>query len=344
MHLTLYGALGEKLAVYQKRVGSAPTAEQVNVWFAGQMVSGQYDRLGSVVNRFYPYGEAIGPNGAPSTAGNDQIQFATYTRDSFTGMDYADQRLYASTYGRFNTADPYSASGGPNDPGSWNRYSYTRGDPINSHDPHGLQDCNPAINPEDCCLPSVNFSLGATPLDDPGCMDPGPGGGGPQPPAPPAPPGPDMHQLCENNEIGYLTSYLTSYGSPLASSAAQIVYDADAAGLDDRFIVALAGAETTYGKIKHPRTWGTYNVFDNALHCDSLSNPMCVVVDPYTSYAQAISGVLAVLTGPLYTGLNTTDTIFPKYSNGGSPGTLDTIYQQLGGTNTTNVRTARCPD
>src|SRR5437879_584324 len=35
-----------------------------------------------------------------------------------------DQRFYASTYGRFNTADPYRASAGAGDPGSWNRYAY----------------------------------------------------------------------------------------------------------------------------------------------------------------------------------------------------------------------------
>ena len=48
------------------------------------------------------------------------------------GLDYADQRFYASTYGRFNTPDPYqsgSGSGTPGDPGSWNRYTYVEGDP-----------------------------------------------------------------------------------------------------------------------------------------------------------------------------------------------------------------------
>ena len=49
----------------------------------------------------------------------------------------ADQRFYASTYGRFNTADPYAASGGPEDPGSWNRYAYVGGDPVNWLDPQG---------------------------------------------------------------------------------------------------------------------------------------------------------------------------------------------------------------
>ena len=82
--------------------------------------------------RFYPYGDEI------TSTSNDRSKFATYNRDSFTGFDYADQRYYASTYGRFNTADPYGASGGPSDPGSWNRYSYVEGDPINHLDRHGL--------------------------------------------------------------------------------------------------------------------------------------------------------------------------------------------------------------
>ncbi len=38
------------------------------------------------------------------------------------------------------TPDRFIASGGPSDPASWNRYSYTRGDPINRIDPHGLAD------------------------------------------------------------------------------------------------------------------------------------------------------------------------------------------------------------
>jgi hypothetical protein len=42
--------------------------------------------------------------------------------------------------GRFLSPDPYTASGGPADPGSWNRYAYTRGDPVNRYDPTGLVD------------------------------------------------------------------------------------------------------------------------------------------------------------------------------------------------------------
>ena len=80
------------------------------------------------------YGDEINN---PKTA-DEREKFATYTRDAYTGLDYADQRYYASTYGRFNTADPYQASGGPGDPSSWNRYSYVQGDPVNHRDTHGL--------------------------------------------------------------------------------------------------------------------------------------------------------------------------------------------------------------
>jgi len=115
---TFYGAKGEKLGVYQI---SGPNYVCVNdpsttcswqyalaplstsVWFAGRLIMDlgnavQPDRLGT--NRagyawFLPYGDGA--------AGNDHMEFATYTRDSYTGLDYADQRFYASSYGRFNS-------------------------------------------------------------------------------------------------------------------------------------------------------------------------------------------------------------------------------------------------
>jgi hypothetical protein len=52
-------------------------------------------------------------------------------------MDWSGQMFYASTYGRFNTPDPARNSAGPTDPGSWNRYSYVGGDPVNRLDPAG---------------------------------------------------------------------------------------------------------------------------------------------------------------------------------------------------------------
>ena len=90
------------------------------------------DRVGSI-GSYLPYGAE-----RTATANND-VKFATYHRDS-TGLDYANQRYYDARVGRFLTADPYVASGGPADPGSWNRYAYTRGDPVNRYDPQGLYD------------------------------------------------------------------------------------------------------------------------------------------------------------------------------------------------------------
>ncbi|HKV42316.1 MAG TPA: RHS repeat-associated core domain-containing protein [Blastocatellia bacterium] len=77
----------------------------------------------------------------PSGTGNppnDQEKFATYTRDSATGLDYARNRYYNSVSGSFMTADPYKNSAGPKDPGSWSRYIYVTSDPLNLVDPSGL--------------------------------------------------------------------------------------------------------------------------------------------------------------------------------------------------------------
>ena len=86
---------------------------------------------------YYPYGED-----KATPAPNDQIKFATYTRDLASGLDYADQRYYSNQFGRFMTPDPYMATAkGANDPSSphsWNRYTYVVGDPVNLADPRGL--------------------------------------------------------------------------------------------------------------------------------------------------------------------------------------------------------------
>ena len=104
------------------------------------------DRLGSV-GKYYPYGEERNSPQLP----NDQVKFATYTRDSATGNDYADQRYYyTSVLGRFMTADPYRGSMDPKQPQSLNRYAYVWGDPLNSNDPSGLCIINGEEFPDPC--------------------------------------------------------------------------------------------------------------------------------------------------------------------------------------------------
>jgi RHS repeat-associated protein len=148
---TFYGANGEKLGVYQLAQGTdnygnafayfAPV--RTSVWFGGKLVYENgpvnLDRLGTnhaQSAQFLPYGDEI------TSTSNDRTKFATYTRDSYTGLDYADQRYYASTYGRFNTTDPSAKSARAGTPGSWNRYSHVQGDPVNRKDPRGLDICD----------------------------------------------------------------------------------------------------------------------------------------------------------------------------------------------------------
>jgi len=118
---------------------------QPNVYFGGKLIQEQghwvmADRLGSVRvkdtgerSSYQPYGAEV----APATS-DQRTKFATYYRDS-AGLDYAGQRYYSNVTGRFLTPDPGGVrTANPMDPGSWNRYAYVNGDPVNYNDRHGL--------------------------------------------------------------------------------------------------------------------------------------------------------------------------------------------------------------
>jgi RHS repeat-associated protein len=92
--------------------------------------------------KYYPYGEQEGAGSA-----NDRDKYGTYYRDATTGLDYAQNRYYASTMGRFLTPDlwPAGANNGAVLTGNWNRYAYVSGDPVNMTDPVGL--CSPEDSP-----------------------------------------------------------------------------------------------------------------------------------------------------------------------------------------------------
>lgn len=63
-------------------------------------------------------------------------RFTNYERDDETGTDYAVNRQYLTSVGRFMRPDPVDGNRG--DPQSLNRYAYARNDPINFVDPLGL--------------------------------------------------------------------------------------------------------------------------------------------------------------------------------------------------------------
>ena len=153
--LYFYGAFGELLGEYPVLpYGSPPYhyyfvgAGATRLYFAGKLINGVngavvQDRLGSVAYesggnnlRYYPWGEEY------TTTTQNQEKFGTYYRDKTTALDYARNRYYSNTLGRFLTADPYramaSGANNPADPGSWNRYAYVGDDPVNFGDQAGL--------------------------------------------------------------------------------------------------------------------------------------------------------------------------------------------------------------
>ncbi|MGH7868361.1 MAG: RHS repeat-associated core domain-containing protein [Candidatus Dormibacteraceae bacterium] len=148
--ITFWGANGQKLTTYNLSIYGTTqlvaAASGTNYYFGGKLIknTGGYvtpDRLGSI-GKYFPYGQE-----RPSATTDGKEKFATYFRDSETGLDYADQRYHQSGFGRFMTTDPYDGSASAKYPGSWNRYAYSGGDPVNNSDPNGLDDDGP-IGPD----------------------------------------------------------------------------------------------------------------------------------------------------------------------------------------------------
>ena len=140
--MTYWSATGQKLATYQLSAYGTQlvaTATGTNQYFGGKLIknaSGYVtpDRLGSI-GKYFPYGQE-----RPSATPDGKEKFATYFRDSETGLDYADQRYHQPGMGRFMTPDPLGAANSKN-PSSWNQYDYSEGDPINNNDPTGNYPC-----------------------------------------------------------------------------------------------------------------------------------------------------------------------------------------------------------
>src|SRR5271165_2177112 len=149
----VYGANGKRLASYGVNVVNGASLQAgvlvQETYFGGKRLAME-DRLGSTMlstnglrQGFFPYGEDKVGVGQPQGP-NDAWKFATYWRDAATALDYADQRFYSNVLGRFLSPDRYVASAGTSDPSSWNRYAYTRNDPMNRVDVSGRADCTPS--------------------------------------------------------------------------------------------------------------------------------------------------------------------------------------------------------
>jgi RHS repeat-associated protein len=244
-----------------------------NYYFGGKLVghsnSGSVsivssDRLGSI-GKFYPYGQE-----KPSATTNGTEKFTGYFRDSETGFDYADQRYHNPGTGRFLTPDPYVAmssnASNPSDPGSWNRYAYTRGDPVNRIDPGGMKDCAPG-DPLPCSITvtgSGGGGIGGGGGSGPGCLARSkaePVCPEPDPPGGPGDPGSD-----EGSNQSLLLSIETALNAALANPLCASVFGtpgllsptATATQILDSLIASAQPGATAspYGSIQFSDTLG----------------------------------------------------------------------------------------
>jgi RHS repeat-associated protein len=78
-------------------------------------------------------------------------KFGSYERDA-NGTDEAMFRRYNRWHSRFDQPDPYGGSYDMTNPQSFNRYAYTQNDPVNFHDPTGL-DGEPICDADGKCYP-----------------------------------------------------------------------------------------------------------------------------------------------------------------------------------------------
>ncbi len=93
-----------------------------------------------------PFGEEFAESGTL-----EKHHFTSYEAESWSGTDYAVNRQYSQSTGRFGSADPYQPSDYLVDPQSWNRYSYVENDPIHNVDPSGLLRAIPPNEGVDPC-------------------------------------------------------------------------------------------------------------------------------------------------------------------------------------------------
>ncbi|MBI3662048.1 MAG: RHS repeat-associated core domain-containing protein [Acidobacteria bacterium] len=84
---------------------------------------------------YYPFG---GERSVTDTDPN-QYKFTGKERDTESGLDYFIARYDASSLGRFMSPDPENAGAMPDDPQSWNAYTYARNNPLIYTDPDGTE-------------------------------------------------------------------------------------------------------------------------------------------------------------------------------------------------------------
>jgi len=147
-----------------------------------------------------------------------------------TASDSLDQRYYSSGTGRFMSPEPLGLNAAKlQNPGSWNRYAYAYGDPINLVDPTGRTPCGDLFfkGQVDACYDPCDpatWENGFMPAPDPSCYGPGGDDGGD--------PGEEAWK-CPERYQGYIDAY-DSYAA--------------ATGLSEANVLALSSIESNWGE------------------------------------------------------------------------------------------------
>ncbi|MEK6288884.1 MAG: RHS repeat-associated core domain-containing protein, partial [Acidobacteriota bacterium] len=130
-----YVYAGGKMVYSTQRTSS--TGAWMERYYLGDRLSTRVvlDASGNVLGRqgHLPFGEDFAESGT-----QEKHHFTSYERDGENGSDYAINRQYSQSTGRFIRVDPFSGSSQTGNAQSLNRYSYSQNDPINGFDPLGL--------------------------------------------------------------------------------------------------------------------------------------------------------------------------------------------------------------
>jgi RHS repeat-associated protein len=150
----VYDAFGRLIAEYSTVV--APLSEaKVSYLTSDHLGSPRVltEQSGKVYSRrdFMPFGEEIRtPQRTEQLGyGGDAVRqkFTGYERDSESGLDFAQARMFAYRHGRFTSPDPALSSGKETLPQSWNRYVYALNNPLRFTDPLGLYEFDSSVDP-----------------------------------------------------------------------------------------------------------------------------------------------------------------------------------------------------
>ncbi len=153
----VYDAMGQLAAAYGGTTGGSQSGTcYLTVDHLGSTRAITDGVTGATVERhdYLPFGEELySGTGARTSAlmfgsaggtGAVAQKFTGKERDSETGLDYFGARYLSSAQGRFTSPDPKMFPHDLTDPQSWNKYGYTRNNPLRYTDPDG-QDWRDAL-------------------------------------------------------------------------------------------------------------------------------------------------------------------------------------------------------